>query len=540
VRTLAFVIALGALFFWAGCEEFTKEDDFLDVKVKPEQTRAVDTLKFTAKADANDGIDINRPAEKEITLSIEQCRAMTLKNNLDLKVQLIEPTIAAKQVSAEEAKFESSFFSNLTYGNIDQPSVIVEQAQKYKTQTVDLGVQVPLQTGGTAKFDLADNRTNISIGNYSEVIYTPTTTFSISQPLLRGAGKRVNTYSIRVLEYQRQITDAMTKLEVIRVLANADRGYWRLYAARKELEVRQQEYESAQAQLAQTRRMVALGEKAAVEETRSEAGVAERLDGIITAKKAMGDRQRELKQIMNEAGLGIDSPALVVPMTEPDPVRYEIDKERLTKSAVENRMEMLEVELQLAQDSSTVDYYKNQMLPLVAMDYTYNMNGIGAARSDAYDMMFDRTSESYTVGMNLIMPLGNEAAKSRLLEAQYRKRQRLFTKENRRIQIETEVLGAIEQLEANWQSILAGRQNSILAGRLYEAEKRQFVVGLRTATDVLDAQAKFANAQSTEIRALTEYQIAQVDLAYATGTLLGAAKVRWEPIVPNVNRTDVR
>jgi len=531
-RILVFVIAFGALVFFAGCEEFAKEEDFLDVKAKPEQTRAVDTLKLTAKADANDGIDINKPAEKEITLSIEQCRAITLKNNLDLKVQLIEPTIAAKQVNAEEAKFESSFFSNLTYGNIDQPSVIVDQAQKYKTQTVDLGVQVPLQTGGTAKFDLADNRTNISAGNYSEVIYTPTTTFSISQPLLRGAGKRVNTYSIRVLEYQQHITDAMTKLEVIRVLANADRGYWRLYAARKELEVRQQEYESAHAQLAQTRRMVALGEKAAVEETRSEAGVAERLDGIITAKKAMEDRQRELKQIMNEAGLGIDSPVLVVPMTEPDPVRYEIDKERLTKSAVENRMEMLEVELQLAQDSSTVDYYKNQMLPLVAMDYTYNMNGIGAARSDAYDMMFDRTSESYTVGMNLIVPLGNEAAKNRLLEAQYRKRQRLFTKENRRIQIETEVLGAISQLEANWQSILAGRQNSILAGQLCEAEKRQFVAGLRTATDVLDAQAKFANAQSTEISALTEYQIAQVDLAYATGTLLGAAKIQWQPAVP--------
>ena len=100
------------------------------------------------------------------------------------------------------------------------------------------------------------------------------------------------------------------------------------------------------------------------------------------------------------------------------------------------------------------------------------------------------------------------------------------------MQIQTEVLGAIEQLEANWQSILAGRQNSILAGRLYEAEKRQFVVGLRTATDVLDAQAKFANAQSTEISALTEYEIAQVDLAYATGTLLGATKVRWEPNVP--------
>ena len=59
---------------------------------------------------------------------------MTLKNNLDLKVQLIEPTIAAKQVSAEEAKFESSFFTNLTYSNIDQPSVIVDQAQNIKAR----------------------------------------------------------------------------------------------------------------------------------------------------------------------------------------------------------------------------------------------------------------------------------------------------------------------------------------------------------------------------------------------------------------------
>jgi len=542
VKSLILMLLLGMSIALAGCEEFTKEEDFLDVKVKPEQTREIKTLKLEEKKDPNEGAEVNKPTQGEIKLSIEQCRAMTLKNNLDLKVQLIEPAIAAKQVSAEEAKFESSFFTNLTYNNIDQPSVIVQQAQQYKSQTADLGVQVPLQTGGTVKFDLADNRTNVtgnifdqngkSLGKYSNVSYTPTTTFSISQPLLRGAGKRMNTYSIRVLEYQRHITDAMTKLEVIRVLANADRGYWRLYAARKELEVRQQEYETAKAQLEQTRRMVLLGEKAAVEETRSEAGVAERLDGIIKAKKELEDRQRELKQMMNEAGLGIDSPAVVVPMTEPDPVRYEIDKERLTKSAVENRMEMLEVELQLAQDSSAVDYYKNQMLPLVALDYTYNMNGIGTARSDAYDMMFDRTSESYTVGMNLIVPLGNQAAKNRLLEAQYRKRQRLFTKENRRMQIQTEVLGAIEQLEANWQSILAGRQNSILAGRLYEAEKRQFVVGLRTATDVLDAQAKFANAQSTEISALTEYEIAQVDLAYATGTLLGATKVRWEPNVP--------
>ena len=49
------------------------------------------------------------------------------------------------------------------------------------------------------------------------------------------------------------------------------------------------------------------------------------------------------------------------------------------------------------------------------------------------------------------------------------------------------------------------------------------------------AQTRFAEAQSGEILALAEYQIAQVDLAFATGTLLGAAKIRWEPIVPTTD-----
>ena len=87
----------------------------------------------------------------------------------------------------------------------------------------------------------------------------------------------------------------------------------------------------------------------------------------------------------------------------------------------------------------------------------------------------------------------------------------------------------MDQVEANWQRILAARQTTILNGRLYEAEKRQFEQGLRTSADVLDAQIRFANAQSNEISALTDYQISLVDVAYATGTLLGSAGVRWEP-----------
>jgi outer membrane protein TolC len=114
----------------------------------------------------------------------------------------------------------------------------------------------------------------------------------------------------------------------------------------------------------------------------------------------------------------------------------------------------------------------------------------------------------------------------------YERAKRLATRDSRKAQIQYEVLNQIDTLEANWQRILASRQTTILRDEQYKAEKRQYELGLAISTDLLEAQTNLADAQTEEIRALTEYQIAFVDLAYATGTLLGAAKIQLEPIVP--------
>jgi len=83
-----------------------------------------------------------------------------LENNLDLKVQLISPAIAAERVSEQEAAFEAAFFSNMTYAKSDTPvaSLIDISGSKVDYSYMDLGVSMPLRTGGTVTFDLADNR----------------------------------------------------------------------------------------------------------------------------------------------------------------------------------------------------------------------------------------------------------------------------------------------------------------------------------------------------------------------------------------------
>ncbi|HSW02805.1 MAG TPA: TolC family protein [Sedimentisphaerales bacterium] len=519
----------------SGCHKPSAGYDKLRMAQTREKIHEIQPLKLDRSEPNQVAVEPNAPPAT-MDLSLEQCRMLALENNLSLKASLISPTIAAARLSQEEAKFQSAFYANLNAGKTDNPSIsFSDQVTGSKSDYLRgaTGVDVPLRTGGTVRFELSDGRTKTdAIGTQFNPYYGSDLSVSISQPLLQNAGRWVSTYSIRIVMYDRDIADARARLDVITLLAAIDRVYWRLYAARRNLELRQQQYELSQAQLDRARRLVEGGQRAEIEVIRAEAGMAQQLEAIIIAENNLRDRERELKRVVNKAGLDVQTSTILVPRTEPDPVRYELDRSRFVQVAMDSRMELLELQLQLLQGDNQVEFYRNQTLPVAVLGYTYNITGIGAAQSDSFDMLLDSDFTDHQVSLQMRVPIGNQIARQRLRQAIYTRRQLLATRANREGVIKTEVLNAVDQVEANWQRILAARQNTIVNARLYEAEKRQFEVGMSTSTDVLDAQFNFANAQSSEINALVEYQISLVDLAYATGTILGAARIQWEPIVP--------
>jgi outer membrane protein len=214
-------------------------------------------------------------------------------------------------------------------------------------------------------------------------------------------------------------------------------------------------------------------------------------------------------------------------------VEYTLSPEPLLASAVDNRMELLELELRLLADASNIDFARNQALPQLDLEGTYRINGQGPEGADALTELTRNRFEDWSIGVSLSVPLGNEAARSRLRQAILTKLQRLSTKSARELAIRQEVLDAIDAIDNGWQRILAARQSTILNTRSLQAEQRQFDAGASTSTNVLDAAARLAESQLAEIRALVDYQIAQVNLAQATGTLLGAAKIAWQPDEPS-------
>ncbi len=474
------------------------------------------------------------PPTREMTLA--ECRASALHRNLELKVVLFNPALAQTALGVEMAKFETSIVAN--YQRNDQNLVSnLASGNEGAQDSGSIGWQVPLATGGTVNLS---GETLLSNSDLTSALPGNQDTqsgieFSLSQPILRGAGIEANTASIRVAKLNGEIADSRAKLEAIRLLANADRAYWTLYAAARELEVRQQQYKLAVAQLERARRRVRAGEVAEIEVIRAESGVGSTIENIIVTDNRLRLRQRELKRIINDPALPMDGPTYISTATPPSPIGLKFDPEVLASKAIDNRMEMLELELQLSIDLTNVDLARNQALPLFTVGYTYQYFGYGMNAGESLQSMGD--ADQYTMTAGATIPLGNEAAKNRIQSAVLTRLQRLATKNQRRQAIRQEVFNAMDNLENAWRRILAARLETALAGRTYEAEKRQFDVGLRNSTDVQDAASRLANAQSSEVNALSTWQISLVDLAFATGTQLGQARIDWTETltVPNAS-----
>ena len=244
VLTLALVLA--------SCQTPSEHYGLHELGVARQQVREIAPLALE-QAEPNEAApEPNRPPER-LELSLPQSRALALENNLRIKTVLLGPSIVAARLSAEEAKFEAAFFGGLSADQFSQPTIgTLGEITGSHSESLggDFGVQVPLTTGGAVTFDASDqwNQSN-ALGLGSEPYWTSQASISISQPLLRNAGRPIAMYSIRVAAYVRDANEVRTKLEVMNVLAGLDRIYWRLYAARKELDVRRQQYELAQAQL---------------------------------------------------------------------------------------------------------------------------------------------------------------------------------------------------------------------------------------------------------------------------------------------------
>jgi outer membrane protein TolC len=436
-----------------------------------------------------------------------------------------------------------------------------------ETSTVTTGTPALLQNSYTSNFGYSQGfgpGTNVSAGfqnlhtwsNSSRNLVNPYDSSSlgvtITQPLLRGFGIAVNRRFIRIAQNSQRMSDQVFRYQATITVSGVVRLYTDLVSLSEDLRVKRETLATAQRLAEDNRNKVDQGTLAPVEVTRAEAQVAAAQQDVANADGYLREQELILKSVITRdfSADPVIHGARIVPI-DPlplDPLPTDtID--HMVQTAFLNRPDYLAAMTQLDNTRITLEGSRNNVRP--ELDLVGNMANSGLAGAanplftptggglavlpgsgDGYGtalaQVLARDYPTYSIGLNLTLPLRNRVAQADLARDELQLKQtQVRTKqlENTiRVQVE-DALIALQRTRAAYDAAVETRK---LQEQSLEIEQERFDVGLSTNFLVIQYQSYVAQARSTEVAARGAYAKAWTQLDSVMGTILQVHNITLE------------
>jgi len=240
------------------------------------------------------------------------------------------------------------------------------------------------------------------------------------------------------------------------------------------------------------------------------------------------DAEDELKRITNIIQDEALWDAAIIPVEAPTTEAMEVDLEESVASALKNRPEYAQAELDLQNSDIYVKVAKNQRLPTLDLEGSYTLNGLGGDLDEPLSQVGGADYRSWFVGLALRMPLGERGARADLKRSQFEKEQKLLALKDLEQQIIADVRGAVRQLETDRKRIEATKVAEDLAKQVLKTEEEKYNLGLSTSYELLQFQASLATATKNRLRAVIDYRKSMVYLNQALGITLENLDIEME------------
>jgi outer membrane protein TolC len=166
------------------------------------------------------------------------------------------------------------------------------------------------------------------------------------------------------------------------------------------------------------------------------------------------------------------------------------------------------------------NYYKNQMLPDLDLVGSAGLSGLDTSHGGAFDSVASGDYYTWEIGLVLEIPIGNRAQKGQYLRAKHEAELAELRIKKLRQEITVDVRTALRAVELARESVRASGRSRVASEKRLEAEEERFRRGMATLNDVLTFQKEYADAISSEKRAIADYASSSVSLRRASGTLL--------------------
>ena len=407
-----------------------------------------------------------------------------------------------------------------------------------------MGTNVSLRWANT-RFDSNSLRANFDPSLRSNL------TLSVTQSLLQGFGRSVNSRNIRIAKNNREVSDLVFKAQVITTVTQVQNLYWDLVSFQAEVRSREEDLRLAQKLYEDNKRRVEIGTLAPIEIVRAEAEVASRQQDLTIAVTRVQVQETTIKNALSKNGLA--SPYLldveIVPTDRIEvPDIEEIQPlQDLMSQALRSRPELTQSRIRLKNQDISLKGVRNAMLPQVSVFADLTNNGLAGSLNEDFmgfpginnpvsdfflgglgtslSQILRRNFPDYSIGVQVSFPLRNRRAQADIAATLLERRQediRLRQQENA---IRAEVRNAVIGVQQARAVFAAAEKTRILQEQTLDAEQKKFKLGASTIFFVVEAQRDLALARSAEITAQNNYIKAKVELDRAIGETLAANNI---------------
>ncbi len=500
--------------------------------------------------------------EQKKELSLKEAIYYTLKNNLDLQVQMTDAEYARKALKINKAIFIPNLQINGMTSETNNPSEGVLSGARDKatnqTQSMELALVQRLPIGGIVNFSIYNQKSesNSIFSNPNPSLYAQAQV-TLTQPLLKNFGLTPTKQAIYIAANNLHIARHQLKENILTLIYNIEEAYWNLVYAYQNLETNKMALERSKDLLRQNEIRVRVGSAAPIEILTAKADVAMNESQLIIAEQTIQTAEERLKRILNMSKENYT----VIPTEKPEIKKIDVDFDGFLSEGLNSRPDVERAKLNLENSRIGVKYARNQALPELQLSASYYSTGRGGdiiiykegkspfmpdfdpttdieridkkSIGEAMDDVFKRLYKNFQVQLSLTMPLSFSLEKAQLAQAKINLERAQLNLKNVEITVYSEVKEVIKSLQANAKLVEAYKIAVELQGERLKAEEKKLSVGLSTNFIVLDYQRQYASAQTQALRSVIDYNLTLARINRILARTFNVYDIKFDDFINN-------
>jgi outer membrane protein len=489
-------------------------------------------------------------AEKDGTslrISLKELTKLALRNNLDIAIQDTSEQLSQQKILAAYGNYDPTLSGTANVNrsksantNLATASTTGQGYNQNDRATWNVTFAQNIKTGGNYQVQFQSGRSD---NNQAFSLFTPqyngAITANFTQPLWRDLHIDSTRGNIKLVKLDLQTTDSQFKKLVTDTISNIQSQYWDLVSAIRDYDIKRNSVRLGQITLRDNRKKVEVGTLAPIGITEAQADLASRELNLISSEETILRQENALRQLVSNDRNSEIWRKVIVPTDSADFSEYKVDLDTAINTALKNRPELEQYDIQLRQSDINLEMTQNSrrwQFNLQAQFGTtgtagpqtfnaatgkptipeYLVGGIGTA----YKTMFTEGFTNWQVGFQIQVPLRTRNLDSQYAQQQINKRKTLMQRKSQEQSIQVEIRNAVQKLETSKKQVATAEMSVQLNKEQLDGEVKRFDAGLSENFRVLDRQNQLANAEATRLVNLINYKKSVIALQKAMYTLL--------------------